>query len=146
MPIPAQFNVPGYRGGMLSQQCEACRWWQIGHSREVIDCPLCGHRLGAKKQLTFGGLSLDFDGKGVTLTVPYQSCGLKIQGGDLPDTIQFLCSLIDDWRSPGDWQPPWGIRHGVGDMPEPRHWVRARAERKATAKAGKPTAAPSPRA
>lgn len=52
MPIPAQFNAPGYRGGTLLQQCDACMWLEMGHSREVIDHPRCGQRLGARKRFT----------------------------------------------------------------------------------------------
>lgn len=121
MPIEAKFSVSGYYLGKLSQRCDACRWWQSGHAREVIECPLCGKPLSRRKSLTFGGVSLYFDGQRVCLSAPYNRCGLVVDEADLPDTIHFLCSLIDDWRSAERWQPG-SIRSGVGDMPDPRHW------------------------
>lgn len=127
MPIEAKFSIQGYYLGKLSQQCGTCRWWQSGHAREVIECPHCGRCLGPRKSLTFGGVSLHFDGERVNVSAPYSAAELVIDAADLPDAIHFLCSLIDDWRHEGR-RHSRRIRSGVGDMPDPRHWKQLPAD------------------
>jgi hypothetical protein len=128
MPVEARFTVDRYVLGQLAESCGACRWWQIGHAREMPQCPLCGHGMDRRKWLTFGGLALHFDGKRVRLTAPYANCALVIDEADLPDATQFLCSVVEDRRQPGP-RPGLRVLSGRGEMPDPRYWKHEAPQR-----------------
>jgi len=80
-----------YGVGELYQRCDACRWWQGGHRREMVECPKCARALPAPQGLEFGGLYIERRPAGFVLH-DAQERFLRLSEADVPDSLRFMAA------------------------------------------------------
>lgn len=112
MGLFSGLNERTYGTGWLYQQCEACKWWQHGHRRELERCARCRAALPPAQGLEFGGLYVERRPAGFMLHDAGNSC-LRVDEADVPDALRFMAA---NWRygTFGVLGEPGPLRTGTG--------------------------------
>lgn len=84
-----------YGSGRLYQRCEMCKWWQLGHRRELERCSSCRAPLPPAQGLEFGGLFVERRPAGFILH-DVGDRSVRLDDADVPDALRFMAA---NWRN-----------------------------------------------